>query len=232
MKRTVQTKRDVPLYDALSNFGQLDTDKIVDEIQAGVDLAIQPLIASVQDLPEDFDGKLAFIQPNFETILATQAAQAADINQIKGLAQTIVFQLDADPEPGEINEACMQDAFFFMRALNQIEDLVVDQKFEESNSTKLQGYRDNTTANGMGNRLYRGCIGILEDHTEQLSEELATALIADFNALYDSLDSALDSRFERAVAMEQFRKRIWRFFLSGQCQRQVEDDPVVQVSIA
>lgn len=232
MKRTVQTKRDIPLYDALSNFGQLDTDKVVEEIQAGVDLALQPLIASVQDLPEDLDSKLAFIQPNFEAVLTAQAAQAADINQIKGLAQTIVFQLDTDPEPGEIDEACTQDAFFFMRALNQIEDLVVDQKFEEGNSTRLQGYRDNTTANGMGNRLYRGCIGILEDRAEQLSEELATALIADFNALYDPLDLALNARFERAVAMEQFRKRIWRFFLSGQCHSQIEDEPVVQVSIA
>jgi hypothetical protein len=215
-----------------TNAGKSYETNCANQIQAGVDLAIQPLIASVQDLPEDLDGKLAFIQPNFEAMLAAQAATATDINQIKGLAQTIVFQLDADSKPGEIDEACIQDAFFFVRALNQIEDLVVNQKFEESNSTRLQGYRDNTTANGMGNRLYRGCIEILEDRTEQLSEELATALIAEFNALYDSLDSALDARFERAVAMEQFRKRIWRFFLSGQCHSQVEDDPVVQVSIA
>jgi hypothetical protein len=156
---------------------------LLNDAQVGFNEA---LAISVQTQTESTEALKKFLNQQMEFLLKV----------IPGMPELIPLK--------EANSSCIQDAFTFMRTLNEIESLMTDSRFTpglgaKSNHVTLQKYKSST--------LYQNCIAIL------VAQETPQKFQTEFNALFDAIDSATpQDRAQRLIAIHQFRDRILHFF--------------------
>ncbi|MBD0337201.1 MAG: hypothetical protein ICV62_17065 [Cyanobacteria bacterium Co-bin13] len=223
MKKIVKPSPKIPLYEVLTSIGKVDSTEVVEAVQEGVALTLQPLEDSINSLPQTFDLKvqegvqqgLAGLQPTIASLLEQQTK--AQISAVKSLLTPLLDRDEAELDFSDADGCCIQQAFLFMRTLNEIESLIIDSKFrpndedENSNNNTLNRYRDS--------RLYTHCIDILEQKREegQLTDEDEEALVDAFDALFERMTEDLTERAMRLAELHTFRDRILHFF-SDACQ--------------
>lgn len=154
-----------------------------------------------------------------EAIIASNEQLSASVLEIKAqlkeLTDTISDNSTEIPEDIPLEDAdqgCIEQAFVFMRTLNEIESLMTDSDFEVSddgepkNNEHLKRYQ--TT------RLYSGCIDILDQKVEeeQLSSSEADTLKDEFNHLFEPIEADWSDRATRLADIHTFRATILHFF--------------------
>lgn len=184
---------------------------------------------SITSLSDGLDALSAATTTSNATLATNVQALTAAVDLLPQKLALVVREIVGETEPislDGVDNRCIEDAFTFMRTLNEIESLVTDSKFNEKGKAK-----NNDTLKGyLETRLHQNCINILQTKLD-ITQAEQTALIQEFEALFEPMvfdpkTKDLSDRAARLAALHSFRDRILHLF-AEQCRADQPGEPSI-----
>lgn len=185
---------------------------------------------SIAALSDGLDALSAATTTSNATLATNVQALTAAVDLLPQKLALVVREIVGETEPislDDVDNRCIEDAFTFMRTLNEVESLVTDSKFNEKGKAK-----NNDTLKGyLRTSLHQNCIDILRTKLD-ITQAEQEALIHDFEALFepmvfDSKTNDLGDRAARLAALHSFRDRILHLF-AEQCRADQPGEPSIE----